>query len=226
MSATRTSATYHKPNGPVAQICRTLGIPADRLEGSYYPGEVDPFYHLDEFSEVMLEFYRLENEPEGHLHVSGRRAACSQEFEGFPEYLRDTRTQPSPEIRDPRNPEQPLELHDRNYAAKSNWPGLEAQAVLPMWLANNIAQLRRSRVAYFSHLAGAPTWMFYNPCEETIPVYRTESVSLILTLHGNPSGFSLPEHYYFFPILSSRKERKETMIGFFLASMCNSFRGV
>ncbi|KAF4685743.1 hypothetical protein FOZ60_006211 [Perkinsus olseni] len=134
----------------------------------------------------MLEFYRLENEPEGHLHVSGRRAACSQEFEGFPEYLRDTRTQRSPEIRDPCNPEQPLELHDRNYAAKSNWPGLEAQAELPMWLANNIAQLRRSRVAYFSHLAGAPTWMFYNPCEETIPVYRTESVSLILTLHGNP----------------------------------------
>ncbi|EER18187.1 hypothetical protein Pmar_PMAR005092 [Perkinsus marinus ATCC 50983] len=186
MSAIRTSASYQNSNGPVAQICRTLRLPMDRLEGSYYPGEVDPFYHLDEFSEVMLEFYQLENEPEGHLHVSDRRAACYREFEGFPEYLRDNRTQPSPEIRDPRNPEHPLDIHDRNYAAKTSWPGLEAEAVLPIWLATNIPQLRRSRVAYCSHLAGAPSRMFYNPCTETIPVYRTESVSLILTLHGNP----------------------------------------
>ncbi|KAF4752062.1 hypothetical protein FOZ62_024914, partial [Perkinsus olseni] len=186
------SSTRGVADGPVAEICRVLGIPAGDLVGSYY-GEIDPLYNIDDFSGVLLRFCGLEEDPEGHRHVSERRAACAEDFEGFPRYLREHRNIPSPAIENPLHPGAPMNIHDRNsVAAASGWPGLEADAVLPMWMASNAGQLRRSRVPYFAHTAGAPTDIFYNPSDETIPDSKTETVSLILTLHGSPFVMNPP----------------------------------
>ncbi|KAF4680537.1 hypothetical protein FOZ60_013288 [Perkinsus olseni] len=97
------SSTRGVADGPVAEICRVLGIPAGDLVGSYY-GEIDPSTTSTTSRGFLLRFCGLEEDPEGHRHVSERRAACAEDFEGFPRYLREHRNIPSPAIENPLHP--------------------------------------------------------------------------------------------------------------------------